>query len=136
MALILIIGGRSKIGAALIGELLARGQQVRALARAGERAGAFPPEAETVTGDLADEGSLVTAMDGIDKVFLLSSPHPDAVGWHRNAFRAPFAETCPRPGAESLRSPRSPARGPTPAQGFVCAKRMFNTLSCGAQDGR
>lgn len=86
--MILVIGGRSKIGAALIGELLARGQQVRALARASERAGAFPPEAETVTGDLADEGSLVTAMDGIDKVFLLSGPHPDAVGWNRNAIDA------------------------------------------------
>jgi uncharacterized protein YbjT (DUF2867 family) len=28
---ILVIGGRSKIGAALIGELLGRGQEVRAL---------------------------------------------------------------------------------------------------------
>jgi uncharacterized protein YbjT (DUF2867 family) len=86
-ALILVIGGRSKIGAALIGDLLARGQQVRALVRAGER-GAVPPEAETVTGDLADEGSLVTAMGGVGKVFLLSSPHPDAVGWHYNTIDA------------------------------------------------
>jgi uncharacterized protein YbjT (DUF2867 family) len=44
--------------------------------------------AETVTGDLADEGSLVTAMDGVQKVFLLSSPHPDAVRWHRHAIDA------------------------------------------------
>ena len=44
--------------------------------------------AEAVTGDLADEGSLVTAMAGIEKVFLLSSPHPDAVSWHRNAIDA------------------------------------------------
>jgi uncharacterized protein YbjT (DUF2867 family) len=85
--MILVVGGRSKIGAALIGDLLARGQRVRALARAGER-GTFPPGAETVTGDLADEGSLVTAMHGIGKVFLLSSPHPDAVRWHRNAIDA------------------------------------------------
>ena len=27
-------------------------------------------------------------MAGIEKVFLLSSPHPDAVGWHRNAIDA------------------------------------------------
>jgi len=33
---ILVIGGRSKIGAALIGDLLGRGEKVRALARAGE----------------------------------------------------------------------------------------------------
>jgi uncharacterized protein YbjT (DUF2867 family) len=85
---ILVIGGRSKIGGALIGELLGRGQQVRALARAGEQAGGLPAAAEAVTGDLADEGSLVTAMAGIEKVFLLSSPHPDAIGWHRNAIDA------------------------------------------------
>ena len=85
--MILVIGGRSKIGAALIGDLLARGEQVRALVRAGER-GVFPPGVETVAGDLADEGSLVTAMHGIEKVFLLSSPHPDTVSWHRNAIDA------------------------------------------------
>jgi uncharacterized protein YbjT (DUF2867 family) len=85
---ILVIGGRSKIGAALIGELLGQGQHVRALARAGEPAGSLPAAAEAVTGDLADEGSLVTAMAGIEKVFLLSSPHPDAVSWHRNAIDA------------------------------------------------
>jgi uncharacterized protein YbjT (DUF2867 family) len=27
-------------------------------------------------------------MAGIEKVFLLSSPHPDAVSWHRNAIDA------------------------------------------------
>jgi uncharacterized protein YbjT (DUF2867 family) len=93
--LILVIGGRSKIGAALIGELLARGERVRVLRRSGESetaasaAGASARDGvETVTGDLADEGSLVAAMTGADKVFLLSSPHPDAVGWHRNAVDA------------------------------------------------
>jgi len=86
--LILVIGGRSKIGAALIGELLGRGQQVRALVRASEPAGGLPAGAEAVTGDLADEGSLVAAMEGIEKAFLLSSPHPDAVGWHRHAIDA------------------------------------------------
>jgi uncharacterized protein YbjT (DUF2867 family) len=86
--LILVIGGRSKIGGALIGELLGRGQQVRVLARAAESAGSPAAAVDAVTGDLADEGSLVTAMAGIEKVFLLSSPHPDAVGWHRNAIDA------------------------------------------------
>lgn len=88
MALILVIGGHSKIGAPLIGELLARGQQIRALARPAERTAGFPPGVEVVAGDLADEGSLTTAMDGIEKLFLLSSPHPDAIRWHRNAIDA------------------------------------------------
>jgi len=82
---ILVIGGRSKIGTALIGELLDKGEQVRTLIRGGEPAN---DGAEAVTGDLADEGSLVKAMTGVEKVFLLSSPHPDAVSWHRNAVDA------------------------------------------------
>ena len=94
--MILVIGGRSKIGAALVADLLARGERIRVLARpAGAPGPAEVSEtsgvsemAETVIGDLADEGSLVTAMDGVEKVFLLSSPHPDAVRWHRNAIDA------------------------------------------------
>ena len=86
--MILVIGGRSKIGAALIADLLGRGQRVRALVRAGEPADSLPAAVEAASGDLADEGSLVMAMEGIEKVFLLSSPHPDAVGWHRNAINA------------------------------------------------
>jgi uncharacterized protein YbjT (DUF2867 family) len=85
---ILVIGGRSKIGSALIEELAGRGERVRALVRGGEAAAGVPAAAEVVTGDLADEGSLVTAMAGIEKVFVLSSPHPDAVSWHRNAIDA------------------------------------------------
>ena len=88
--MILVIGGRSKIGTALIADLLDRGEQVRVLVRPGEapRSGGASGPAEIVTGDLADEGSLVTAMDGIEKVFLLSSPHPDTVRWHRTAIDA------------------------------------------------
>jgi uncharacterized protein YbjT (DUF2867 family) len=85
--LILVIGGRSKIGAALIAELLGRGEHVRVLVRTGEPVG-FPAGAEIVTGDLTDEGSLVAAMDGAEKVFVLSSPHPDAMTWRRNAIDA------------------------------------------------
>ena len=54
------------------------------LVRAGEPADGLAA-AELFTGDLADEGSLVTAMEGVEKVFLLSSPHPDAISWRRNA---------------------------------------------------
>jgi uncharacterized protein YbjT (DUF2867 family) len=63
--LILIIGGRSKIGAALTGDLLALGQQVRILVRPAKPADGIPGGAGTVAGDLADEGSLVTAMRGV-----------------------------------------------------------------------
>jgi hypothetical protein len=41
------------------------------------------PGAETVTGDLADPGSLSKAISGVEKVFLLSSPHRDPAHWHQ-----------------------------------------------------
>jgi uncharacterized protein YbjT (DUF2867 family) len=66
----------------------ARGEQVRALVRDREREDALPGGAEAVTGDLASPESLQRAMSGVEKVFLLSSPHPDAVRWHRNAIDA------------------------------------------------
>ncbi len=86
--MILVIGGRSKIGSALLEELATRGQHVRALVRGGEPTGGLPAAAEIVTGDLAEEASLVRAMAEVEKVFLLSSPHPDAVSWHKNAIDA------------------------------------------------
>jgi uncharacterized protein YbjT (DUF2867 family) len=85
---VLVIGGRSKIGSALIAELLAAGEAVRALVREGESAAAFPDGVSATVGDLADRGSLASAMDGVEKVFLLSSAHQSAVGWHKNAIDA------------------------------------------------
>jgi uncharacterized protein YbjT (DUF2867 family) len=83
---ILVVGGHSKIGSALLELLSARGEESRALARAGEAG--FPEGVEAVAGDLGDPRSLREAMTGVDSVFLLSSPHADAVEWHRNAIDA------------------------------------------------
>jgi uncharacterized protein YbjT (DUF2867 family) len=86
--MILVIGGRSKIGSALIESLLERDQRVRALVRGQEQIEGLPAAVEVVTGDLADPRSLQAATAGAEKVFLLSSPHRDAVSWHRNAIDA------------------------------------------------
>jgi uncharacterized protein YbjT (DUF2867 family) len=86
--MILVIGGRSKIGSVLIELLVSSDQRVRVLVREGERAGGLPTAVEVATGDLADPGALAAAMAGIEKVFLLSSPHRDAVTWHCNAIDA------------------------------------------------
>jgi uncharacterized protein YbjT (DUF2867 family) len=85
---ILVVGGRSKIGSALIGELIARGEQVRALMRPREDAGSLPIGVEARTGDLGDPASLSRAMVGISKVFLLCGPTPDEVVLNRNAIDA------------------------------------------------
>jgi uncharacterized protein YbjT (DUF2867 family) len=86
--MILVIGGRSKIGAGVIDGLLARGERVRALVRSGESDANSSNGVETVQGDLADPASLAVAMSGTEKVFLISSPHRDAVKWHCNAIDA------------------------------------------------
>jgi uncharacterized protein YbjT (DUF2867 family) len=85
---ILVIGGRSKIGSALIAELLERGEEVRALIRSSESASSFPAAVSTVTGDLADLGSLVVAMNGADRVFVLCGPSKDEFWLNRNAIDA------------------------------------------------
>lgn len=85
---ILVIGGRSKIGSALVRDLLLDRARVSVLTRNAQEGRAMPEGVETVAGDLADPASLARAMRGVGKVFLLSSPHADAVRWHSNAIRA------------------------------------------------
>jgi uncharacterized protein YbjT (DUF2867 family) len=84
--MILVVGGRSKIGSALIDELLARGEAVRALVRPGEEKAALAAGVETATGDLADRDSLRAAVDGADRVFLLCGPTEDEVALNANAI--------------------------------------------------
>jgi uncharacterized protein YbjT (DUF2867 family) len=85
---ILVIGGRSKIGSALIGELVGRGDSVRALVRAGDSKDSFPEGVQAVTGDLADRDSLRSAIVGADRMFLLCGPTEDEVELNRNAIDA------------------------------------------------
>lgn len=85
--MILVIGGRSKIGSALIGELVERGEGVRAVVRSGESA-AFGPGVQIAQADLADPGSLTAAMHGVEKVFLLCGPREDEVQLNKNAIDA------------------------------------------------
>lgn len=86
--MILVIGGRSKIGSALIGELVARGETVRALTRSGEDAGTLPAGVDAMAGDLADTGSLRSAVDGVERMFLLCGPTEQEVAFNRNAIDA------------------------------------------------
>lgn len=86
--LILVIGGRSKIGSALLHTLATRGDAVRALVRAEERLAPLPPAVEAVRGDLADPTSLDAALDGVEKVFLICGPTPQQVQYNRNAIDA------------------------------------------------
>jgi uncharacterized protein YbjT (DUF2867 family) len=84
--MILVVGGRSKIGSALIGELVAKGESVRALVRSSEGADSLPSGVQSVTGDLADLDSLRAAIDGAEKMFLLCGTVEEEVQLNRNAI--------------------------------------------------
>jgi uncharacterized protein YbjT (DUF2867 family) len=84
--MILVVGGRSKIGSSLIGELVAEGEAVRALMRPSERVSSTPDGVETVAGDLADVQSLRSAIAGADRMFLLCGPVENEVQLNRNAI--------------------------------------------------
>jgi len=82
--MILVIGGGSRVGRELTRLLRGRGERLRLLTRSNE-ADADP---DVVVGDLAKPATLDTAMAGVDRVFLLSSPAHDERAWHRNAIEA------------------------------------------------
>jgi uncharacterized protein YbjT (DUF2867 family) len=79
---ILVTGATGTVGRLVVEELLAAGQQVRALTRNPAKA-AFPEGVEVVGGDLADPGSLTGAFEGVTGVHFINfagddyAPLPD-----------------------------------------------------------
>jgi uncharacterized protein YbjT (DUF2867 family) len=81
---ILVIGAGSRTGTELVRLLREDGAPLRILTRKGE-AGDGP---EYVSGDLSRPESLDSAMDGVDKVFLLCSAAHDELAWHKHGIDA------------------------------------------------
>lgn len=69
---ILVTAATAPVGRSIVEQLLASGQQVRALTRDPEKAG-LPAGAEVVAGDLGDAESLAVAFQDISAVFLLAA---------------------------------------------------------------
>lgn len=70
---ILLTGATGTVGRAVLRQLLDAGEPVRALTRDPARAAALlPGGVELVAGNLGDPGGLPAALDGVDRVFLLS----------------------------------------------------------------
>ena len=84
--MILVVGGTGNIGTELVKGLRAAGADFKLLLRPGS---APIADIESVVGDLSDRASLDAALDGVDKAFLVSSPHPDAV-----TLQSTFIDAC------------------------------------------
>ncbi len=84
---ILVIGGTGNVGSLVVNELLANGGSVRVLTRSTDRAGALPPGAEGVVGNLADPPSLARAFQAVEQVVLITALHPDEAAHGQNAVR-------------------------------------------------
>jgi uncharacterized protein YbjT (DUF2867 family) len=74
---ILVIGGTGKVGSEVIKELSRRGADVRALVRKMGPSTQFPQGVEVVVGDLLDPVSVVKAMGGVGKLYLLNGVSAD-----------------------------------------------------------
>lgn len=86
---ILVIGATGTVGTALLRELSHRRVSVRALVRDRTQATAVQsPVVAPVVGNLRNPTSLDAALDGIDRVFLLSPPAPDQVVLQGNVVEA------------------------------------------------
>src|ERR1700677_3167143 len=74
---ILVTGGTGKVGSEVIRELTKRGAKVRALVRKMGPSTQFPQGVEVVVGDLLDSVSVLKALGGVDKLYLLNGVSAD-----------------------------------------------------------
>ncbi|PWI14526.1 NAD(P)-dependent oxidoreductase [Streptomyces sp. Act143] len=77
--MILVTGATGTIGSEVVRQLAARGEKVRALTRAPERA-VLPGGVEAVRGDFLDQPSLEAALAGVDAAFLVGVLGPEDGG--------------------------------------------------------
>ena len=76
--MILISGATGKVGSAACEVLHKAGVSIRILVRNPEKLSLKPSEAlEVMTGDLADEGAVTRAMEGIEKALLVMGNNPE-----------------------------------------------------------
>ena len=81
--MILVTGATGRTGSEVVKALIAKGEQVRALVRDPERAGAIQgPGVELVVADVEKPETWDAALQGVDKAFLLSPEGPQMAELH------------------------------------------------------
>ncbi len=96
--MILVTGATGRTGSEVVKALIAKGEQVRALVRDPQRSGAIQgPGVELVVGDVEKPETWNAALQGVDKVFLLSPEGPQMAELHGK-----FAEAANNAGVRHL----------------------------------
>ena len=96
--MILVTGATGRTGSEVVKELIAKGEQVRALVRDPERAEAIRgPGVELLVGDLEKPETWDAALNGVDNAFLLSPEGPQMAELHGK-----FAEAANNAGVRHL----------------------------------
>ncbi|MCH8920460.1 MAG: NmrA family NAD(P)-binding protein, partial [Chloroflexi bacterium] len=80
--MILVVGATGTIGKYVVTGLKAKGEQVRAMIHNPEKALSREPGVEYVTGDLEKPESVIAALQGVEKAFLLSPEDPRMAELH------------------------------------------------------
>jgi uncharacterized protein YbjT (DUF2867 family) len=86
--MILVTGSRGNVGSAVVEQLAAGGHRVRALVRDVKEGSSFPTTVDVVAGDLDNVDSLVNAMKGVDRMFMLAPFTPSLVKHDGNMIDA------------------------------------------------
>jgi uncharacterized protein YbjT (DUF2867 family) len=92
----LVTGGTGTVGSRVIDQLLQHGVSVRALIRKQDGA-KLPTEVETSVGNLLDPVSVRSALQGVDKLYLLNAVVPDELTQGLIAFDLAKRGRLPQP---------------------------------------
>ena len=86
--MILVTGATGKNGRELVEELTTRGVPFRAMLRSSVQRNALPKNVEVVEGDFAKPDTLARALDGIDRVFLVTPASEGAAALEKGFIAA------------------------------------------------
>lgn len=76
---VLVVGATGSIGRHVVAAALEHGYAVRALVRDAGNAGRFPPETETIVGDLTRADTLSQAVEGVDAIIFTQGTYGSPV---------------------------------------------------------
>ena len=88
MTSILVTGASGLFGGEVASQLVAKGIPIRLLLRESSKAPELTGSVETAIGDYRDYDSLIAAMSGIEKLFLVSRDYPETVEHQANVLKA------------------------------------------------